>query len=437
MASHWLSEPAIGGAYAYLRPGGTPADRDRLAGPIAPGLRLAGEAASARYPGTMHGAWFSGELAVEQLVAEGSAGEGRRTLVVGAGWAGIAAARRIVAAGGRAVVIEAAPVAGGRARTDHSLGGPVHLGAAWIHGVDGNPIAHLLTDAGIAWEPSRWGSNRTFLLGQPALDDAEVEAVWTLRRAVAATIAGARRDASVDAALGPVLRAALAAVDCPPRQRAVLECWVHSEYENLYAAPIDDLSLLYCTEPFSMSGADGSITGPLDRAVEHAIASLDVRLRTTVEKIEAIGARWRVISAAATEVVDSVIVTASAGALRAGCIVFDPPLPIDVQSSLEHLGAGVLAKVFFEFDEPFWQPRWAFWTTALTRPPLELWVDATKLAGRPVLCGFATGAHARRMETMRSDELCALADELLSDVVEFRSHGGGSATPGCLSPNDA
>ena len=371
----------------------------------------------------MHGAWFSGDLAAQQLVSEGRAGGGQLTVVIGAGWAGIAAARRVVATGGRAILLEAAAVAGGRARTDHSLGAPVHLGAAWIHGVEGNPIAAIATEAGIAWEPSRWGSNRTFLLGEPALDEAELEAVWTLRRAVSATIAEARRVASVDDALGPVLRAALAAVDCPPRQRAVLECWVHSEYENLYAAPIDDLSLLYCTEPFSMAGDDGSIVGPLDQVVAYAIEPLDVRLCTMATRVEASGSQWRVVASAATYVADSVIVTASAGSLRDGRIVFDPPLSPDVQSALDHLGAGVLAKVFFAFDEPFWQPRWAFWTTASKRPPIELWVDASTLAGRPVLCGFATGVHARRVETMTSDELCALADNLLSDVAEFNSKG--------------
>jgi polyamine oxidase len=415
-----MSDPDIASAYAYLRPGGTPLDRERLAGLIAPGLRLAGEAASVNYPGTMHGAWFSGEFAAEQLVAEERAGAGHLTLVVGAGWAGIAAARRIVAAEGAAIVMEAAPVAGGRARTDRSLGGPVHLGAAWLHGVDGNPIAELASEAGVPWEPSRWGSNRTtFLLGEPALDDAELEAVWTLRRAVSATIAEGRSRASVDDALGPVLRDALARVEAPRRLRTVLECWVRTDHENLYAAPIDDLSLMYCTEPFSMPGSDGSITGPLDRMVEYATAPLDVRLHTTVERIEARGEHWQVSSTAGSETVDSVIVTAPVGVLRAGRIAFDPPLPSDVQWALDHLGTGVLAKVFFEFDTPFWRPSWSFWTTAAPRPPIELWVDTSQLSGRPVLCGFVTGANVSRVERMSSDDLCSMADELLSSVAEL------------------
>ncbi|MEO5843090.1 MAG: FAD-dependent oxidoreductase [Acidimicrobiales bacterium] len=419
VASQWMSDPQIASAYAYLRAGGTPLDRDRIAASIFPGLRLAGEGASMRYPGTMHGAWISGEHAADQLIAENRAGAGRRTIVVGAGWAGIAAGRRLVVQGGSVIVLEAASFAGGRARTDHTLGAPVHLGAAWIHGVDDNPIAAIAAEADVTWEPSGWGASRTYLLGEPALDDDERDAVWTLRRAVAATVADARARASVHDALGPVLRAALAAVDAPARQRAVLECWVYGEYENLYAAPIDDLSLLHCTEPFSMSGADATLTGPLDRVIAHAIESLDVRLQTTVERIEAHGTRWSVTSSTATEEMDSVVVTAPAGVLCAGGIVFDPPLPDDVQAALEHLGAGVLAKVFFEFDEVFWQPHWAFWATAAVRPPIELWVDTSKLAGRPVLCGFATGEHARRVERMSSDELCSMAEDLLGAVPEF------------------
>ena len=117
---------------------------------------------------------------------------------------------------------------------------------------------------------------------------------------------------------------------------------------------------------------------------------------------------------------DSVIVTAPSGVLRAGHIEFAPPLPAEVQAALEHLGPGVLAKVFFEFDYPFWQPNWAFWTTATPRPAIELWVDTSKLAGRPMLCGFVTGVHALLVEKMDSDELCTLAEQLLSGVDDFR-----------------
>ena len=73
-----------------------------------------------------------------------SGGSGIDIVIVGAGAAGIAAARRIAAAGKRAVILEAAGVVGGRCLTDTRIfGTPVDLGAHWIHMPDINPVAKL------------------------------------------------------------------------------------------------------------------------------------------------------------------------------------------------------------------------------------------------------------------------------------------------------
>lgn len=65
-------------------------------------------------------------------------------VVVGAGAAGIAAARRIAAAGRKAVVIEASNRLGGRCWTDmETFGVPFDRGARWIYGQSDNPVARL------------------------------------------------------------------------------------------------------------------------------------------------------------------------------------------------------------------------------------------------------------------------------------------------------
>src|SRR4029079_9542679 len=68
VSSNWCSDPDSRGAYSYLRVGATPAHRDRLTHEILPGLWFAGEATSVEYPATMHGAWFSGERAVDAAI---------------------------------------------------------------------------------------------------------------------------------------------------------------------------------------------------------------------------------------------------------------------------------------------------------------------------------------------------------------------------------
>jgi monoamine oxidase len=65
-------------------------------------------------------------------------------VIVGAGAAGIAAARRIAAAGRSFRLIEAGPRIGGRCITDTAIfGAPFDLGAHWIHMPELNPLTKL------------------------------------------------------------------------------------------------------------------------------------------------------------------------------------------------------------------------------------------------------------------------------------------------------
>jgi monoamine oxidase len=71
-------------------------------------------------------------------------------VVIGAGAAGIAAARRIMAANRKVIVVEAAGQVGGRCLTD--LTGfevPFERGARWIHNPDTNPMIKLARNAGL------------------------------------------------------------------------------------------------------------------------------------------------------------------------------------------------------------------------------------------------------------------------------------------------
>jgi monoamine oxidase len=71
-------------------------------------------------------------------------------VVIGAGAAGIAAARRILAANRRVIVVEAAGQIGGRCLTDTtSFDVPFDRGARWMHNPDTNPMIRLARSAGL------------------------------------------------------------------------------------------------------------------------------------------------------------------------------------------------------------------------------------------------------------------------------------------------
>jgi monoamine oxidase len=71
-------------------------------------------------------------------------------VVIGAGAAGIAAARRIMAANRKVIVVEAASQIGGRCQTDIStFDVPFDRGARWMHNPETNPMIKLARAAGL------------------------------------------------------------------------------------------------------------------------------------------------------------------------------------------------------------------------------------------------------------------------------------------------
>jgi len=95
-------------------------------------------------------------------------------VVVGAGAAGIAAARRIVAAKKSVAVFEATNRIGGRCTTDTAFFGvPFDLGAHWMHNPDGNPLVAQAPKTGLDIYAAPRG--QTVHVGPRKARDAEME----------------------------------------------------------------------------------------------------------------------------------------------------------------------------------------------------------------------------------------------------------------------
>ncbi|MBH5385284.1 flavin monoamine oxidase family protein [Bradyrhizobium diversitatis] len=79
-------------------------------------------------------------------------------VVIGAGAAGIAAARRIMATGRKVIVVEAAPHVGGRCITDRTtFDTPFDRGARWMYNPDTNPMIRLARSVGLDALPAPSG----------------------------------------------------------------------------------------------------------------------------------------------------------------------------------------------------------------------------------------------------------------------------------------
>lgn len=400
ICSHWCGDPDTNGAYSHLRIGGRPEHRDVLAGPILPGLWFAGEATSRAHPATMHGAWFSGERAADQALGAGTVST---AVVIGAGVAGLVAAGRLQERGVAVTVLESKPRPGGRIATDTTLGVPLPLGGAWLHGELGHPMSPMVT-----WVEEEWADRAMYVVGHGRLDDAEVAEMRRAYEHAQARFATSAPDVSV----GEAIDLALAELpDLTPPVLAGVRSWLTVECESLFAAPVGDIPANGGFEPYELDGDDRLITSSLGDVVDRLGDGLDVRCGRRVGSLTFDGDTWRTDLGVGAE---TVIVTIPIGALRTGRIEFSPPLPDVVVDAIGHIGAGPVTKVFATFDSVWWPPdrpmRFA------GQADLLAVTDMTELTRVPTLCAFATGDAARRIERLGEHELCLLFDRAVAET---------------------
>ncbi len=425
LVTQWTRHPHFLGTYSHLRPGGTPADRDTLRQPVHGSIWFAGEAMSTDYPGTLHGAWFSGERAATELHATNS---NAAVVVIGAGMAGLAAATELVRVGHSVVVLEAEPHIGGRARTDRSLGVPVHLGGTWMHGTEGHPIDAF----GLRSLPTDFSQTPVLIPNGPQFVEIDIDVAL---EPIEARLSEAGKQLPSESYTDAMARltdlvttvtqqfATAHAVNVGDASVAI-RAVIRGRYENLYSAPPRQLSLPWRSEPYSLPGDDCMIVDPLDTMLHPIANTLDVRLNMAVQAVQAVhavranrGNVWTIETANATFDCDAVIITTPIGTLQANHLAFDPPLPPTFTNALDRLGPGAVAKAFFTFDEKFWKE--GSWYIATEEPLIfDLWVDVSELTNRPTLCAFAAASVTHIAEAMSEFELCVEADRSLALVFD-------------------
>jgi monoamine oxidase len=332
-------------------------------------------------------------------------------IIVGAGAAGIAAARRLRERGRRCILLEARARPGGRAVTDHSLDAPADLGAAWLHFAQDNALTHLAEQAGcqvIRREPG-WGAD-TWIGAQPPTDEQRAAAATNYHRyhLLIEAAAAAGRDVPVASILPQD--------EYRPRFDAVMTWAVGVESR--------DVSTLDLAR-YADSTHNWAVREGLGTVVAQAAAGLDIALQSTVIAIHWAGPGVRVESTNGTLAAGAAIVTVPTAVLAADHIRFNPPLPSPWRQAAENLPLGVANKVFFALG-----PECAAsgeWRNFIGRSDTSRTCTYTLFpAQQPLLVAYFGGDLSRELEAR--GELEAFARDELRNIfgAQFLTHLGAA-----------
>ncbi|WAB92200.1 FAD-dependent oxidoreductase [Pseudomonas citronellolis] len=382
--THWSDDPFSLGAYSALLPGGRPAHRAALGACLDGRLVLAGEACNPRAPAMTHGAWDDGLRAAELALRAGA----RRVIVIGAGCAGLAAARRLREQGVDCVVLEARERIGGRTHSIRLGDASVDVGAAWLQQFADNALAREALALDLALVETDFGQPLAAACDGPLSD---IDAAWQalrngLDRRLPLAEAVERYLADLDAAQA---RATGFAIDA----NLVLEACL----------PLAQLSVDALDEE-GVGNGDRFLPGGYGQLIAHLAQGLDIRLGQLVTHIDWSGEQVRVND----ERGDFCICSVPLGVLKT--LRFTPALPAAQQDALAHLGMGRLEKVVLQFERRWW-PRSPSGYLRWYDSPASWgeWLDLTDAVGVPTVAGLIAADAVERQFAGRSDEQIALA----------------------------
>ncbi len=349
--------------------------------------------------------------------------------VVGAGYAGLTAARRLVAAGRTAVVLEARDRVGGRVWTQRTPDGiPFDVGGTWIG--PGHDAAYALArEMGV-------GTYRT----------------WTRGDHVFVTARGVRRYRGIVPPINPIALAGLALgmakLNAMARRVPLDQPWTAPRAANWDARTIGD----WVGSAFRVPGKEARVllgaamrglftSDPSEVSLLHALylirsagrlerllsveggyqqdqlegGAQEMANRMAADLGEAIHTgcpvRDIVLDASRVHVHGGDILVRARRALvtlppaLAASLRYDPKLPAERALFLQRMPSGSVVKIALIYDEPFWRSDGLCGESVALHSPIETTLDASPGTGRPgVLAAFSFGPLARKFATLGSIE---------------------------------
>jgi len=358
--------------------------------------------------------------------------------VIGAGYAGLTAARRLVQGGRSVVVVEARDRVGGRVWTRRSeSGAALDIGGTFV-GPDQDRLHALAKEMGVALYRTYCEGDAILATGgkirrYPSDKTPRINplALLSAGQAIARLDAMAKKvpvDAPWDAPKAATWDARSARSWLSPRNVPVREArdLLEATLRALFCCDLSEVSLLNVL--FLIRSGDGLVHfmsiegGYQENQVDGGAQEIAIRiaaelgdsvvLDTPVVTVRDRGGALEVGARGLTVTARDVVITIPPS--LASHLEFDPPLPADRALLLHQLPAGTEIKAVAVYDEPFWRSDGLAGASVAMDDLFEVTLDVSPRSGEPGMMSlYPAGPKARRLAAMTPDDRRATAIDTL------------------------
>lgn len=327
-------------------------------------------------------------------------------LVIGAGLAGLAAARELLRHGHQVTILEGRDRIGGRIWTSQQWPDlPVDMGATWIHGPDGNPISALADELNATRLETSYERTVLYQTDGAELSAADEQTLDALRQRVERLLRLAQQtehDHSVQQALTELTRELAASAQASTMLQFILSSMLEQEFAGSAA----QLSAHWHDDSKVFQGEDVFFAKGFQIITDYLAQGLTIVRNQKVSEVRWGGAKVQLVTAQKVWQADQVVVTVPLGVLKQQQPRFIPDLPPAKREAIDKLGMGVLNKCYLRFASPFW-PKDVDWLEYLPSRHGEWteWVSLLRTTNIPVLLGFNAADRGLAIESFSDTQI--------------------------------
>jgi len=350
-------------------------------------------------------------------------------IVIGAGIAGLAAAKTLNNAGNTVVILEANEYYGGRIQTVSFNDYYADLGASWIHGIDGNPLYSLTIENNINTIATHYDPSYIFDINGEEVTNAE----WSEIEALLEQLVSLAYE-NPNISLKSLLSLIEPDLNLSDKLLRTFYGSVRSEIEIPYAVDSEDISAKALTTNDSFPGEDVIFKNGMGQLTDILAQGLDIRYNTFVTKISYSDDKVSIYTKSSYDIdsqrpclachsgsdatildydkiftADKVVVALPLGMLKNNNVIFDPVLPSEKLNAINSLGMGIMNKVFLKFEQNFWNTDGYFFQyLKQDYSKIFEFFSPTPTGSNNIIIAVFAGAQARSIENMNDEKVIDL-----------------------------